>query len=96
MTWLPCSALAATSALAAAVLSLAPPVSGPVAALFPPWWTATRSLVAASGAGTPVRFGAAGFVVVLMPDTQDAAARLHRAGAWLVLDPKALGGCVSA
>jgi hypothetical protein len=51
--------------------------------------------VAAASAGTPVRFGATGFVVVVMPDTPDAAGRLRHAGAWAVLDPLALGGCVA-
>ena len=94
--WLPCVALAAGSLLASGALALGPPASGPVAALFPPWWSATRALVAAASAGTPVRFGAAAFVVVVMPDTQDAASRLRRAGAWVLLDPQALGGCIAA
>jgi hypothetical protein len=79
-TWLPCIALAAGSVLAALAMALQPPASGPIAVVFP---------------GTPVRFGATGFVVVVMPDTPDAAGRLRHAGAWAVLDPLALGGCVA-
>jgi hypothetical protein len=94
-TWLPCIALAAGSVLAALAMALQPPASGPIAVVFPPWWSATRALVAAASAGTPVRFGATGFVVVVMPDTPDAAGRLRHAGAWAVLDPLALGGCVA-
>jgi hypothetical protein len=44
----------------------------------------------------PVRFGAAGFVVVVVPDTPDAARLLRHAGAWLLLNPRALGGCLGA
>jgi hypothetical protein len=94
-TWLPCTALAAGSVLAALAMTLQPPESGPVAAVFPPWWSATQALVAAASAGTPIRFGATGFVVVILPDTQGAVGRLRQAGAWAVLDPLALGGCVA-
>ena len=94
--WVPCVTLAAGSMLAAGASSLAPPAEGPIAALYPPWWSATQSLLAAGAGGLPVRFGAAGFVVVIVPDTADAAERLHQAGAWLLLDPKLLGGCFAA
>lgn len=73
-----------------------PPATGPLAVLFPPWWSATEALRAAATAGTPVRFGAAGFVVVIMPDGPNAVRRLRRAGAWAVVDPQALGGCIAA
>lgn len=94
--WLPCTALALSSAIGVATLSLGPPRAGPVAALFPPWWSATRSMRAAASAGRIVRFGAAGFVVVVVPDDAASADRLHRSGAWLLLDPEALGGCIAA
>ncbi len=95
-TWAPCVALAVGSMLAAGASSLGPPPGGPIAALYPPWWGASRSLLAAATGGVPVRFGAAGFVVVVVPDTPDAARRLRQAGAWLLLDPEVLGGCVTA
>ena len=96
VTWMPCVALAVGSMLAAAASSLGPPPGSPIAALYPPWWSASRSLLAAAAGGMPVRFGATRFVVVVVPDTPDAARLLRQAGAWLLLDPKALGGCVAA
>jgi hypothetical protein len=42
----------------------------------------------------PVRFGATGFVVVVVPGAPDATRLLRRAGAWLLLDPRVLGGCL--
>ena len=95
-TWAPCVALAVGSLLAAWASSFGPRPDGPIAALYPPWWSASQCLLAAAAGGMPVRFGAAGFVVVVLPDTPDAARLLRRAGAWLLLDPRALGGCVAA
>ena len=95
MTWAPCLAFAAGSLLAVAGWSPRVSPGRPVAALFPPWWSAPRALAAASAGGMPVRFGAAGFVVIVMPDIPDAMQRLRQAGAWLLLDPKVLGGCVA-
>ena len=89
-------ALAVGSVLAAGASSLGAPPGGPIAALYPPWWSATQSLLAATAGGRPVRFGAAGFVVVVVPDTPDATRLLRQAGAWLLLDPRVLGGCVAA
>jgi hypothetical protein len=67
-----------------------PPAGGPVAAVFPPWWQATRVFAAAGTAGPVARFGALPVIVVVA--TPDRA-RLRAAGAWLLLDPRALGGC---
>lgn len=95
-TWVPCVALAVGSLLAAGASSLGPSQDGPIAALYPPWWSASQCLLAAAAGGMPVRFGAAGFVVVVVPDTPDAARLLRHAGAWLLLNPRALGGCLGA
>lgn len=92
--WLPCIAVAVGSLLAAGAVSLGPPPNGPIAAIYPPWWSATRSLLAAAAGGMPVRFGATGFVVVVVPGAPDATRLLRRAGAWLLLDPRVLGGCL--
>lgn len=91
--WIPCAALALGSVFAVGVSSIAPRPGGPIAAIYPPWWSATRSFIAAASGGMPVRFGATDFVVVVMPETDDAAHLLRQAGAWLLLDPKMLGGC---
>jgi hypothetical protein len=70
-------------------LTIQPPVSGPVALIFPPWWNAGRAMLAAAGAGAIVRFGAAPFIVVIIPGPGAPA----NTGAWLRLDPLHLGGC---
>jgi hypothetical protein len=67
------------------------PTSGPVAAVFPPWWSAQHALRAAAAVGAVIRVGAFGFVVVVDPDTSAHAVTLFQVGAWLVLDPRALG-----
>ncbi len=77
-------------------LNLRPHSGAPVAALFPPWWDSARaeaSVVAAGG--TLLRLGAWSAVVVTASDDPEFAVRLRAAGAWLVLDPQALGGCLT-
>jgi hypothetical protein len=77
--------------LGVALMSMfAPPVEGPVAAVFPPWWDGRRTFVAAGAAGPVVRFGALPFIIVVAAGDR---ARLRAVGAWLLLDPRAVGGC---
>jgi hypothetical protein len=71
---------------------LAPMPTGPVAAVFPPWWNAARAITSAGTAGTAVRFGAFGFVVVVFSADR---AQLKSHGAWLLLDPVVTGGCTA-
>jgi hypothetical protein len=84
--------LAALAPLAVALASTtAPRPSGPVAAVFPPWWDNRRAvLAAASSTGAVIRGGAFSFVVIV--STTDRAL-LRSRGAWLLLDPGAVGGC---
>lgn len=78
------------------VFAMAPSANHPVAAVFPPWWTAARAFAAASAVGVPVlRLGVAPGVFVLGAGPSDIPARLRAAGAFLVLDANALGGCLS-
>lgn len=80
--------------LAAALgVSLQPPRSGPVALLFPPWWSAPHAMRAAASAGSVVRFGAFPFIVVVAPDKGAFEQALRQAGAWFILNPQVLGGC---
>ncbi len=76
---------------------LAEPTSGPLAAVFPPWWSSARVLEAAASAGRIVGVGAAPFVVIVAAEPggrpDHDSLRLHAAGAWLLLDPQYLGGC---
>jgi hypothetical protein len=69
------------------------PPSGPVAAIFPPWWDRTRVVEAAAEGGTVLRLGPAKFVVFVVPDDVRGRERLWRAGAWLLLTPRGRTGC---
>jgi hypothetical protein len=92
-TWAGPVGLAAFSLAAALSLGLAPPAQGPVAALFPPWWGGAKSLLAASGAGAIIRFGALPSIVIVQPAAPGGSVQLHHLGAWAVLDPQVFGGC---
>ncbi len=74
--------------------SLAPRPGGPVAAVFPPWWDGLRTMAAAGAAtstsGAVVRFGALPFIVVVLAEDRT---QLAAHGAWLLLEPQAIGGC---
>jgi hypothetical protein len=96
-TWLPAVLLLLVSFLGTAWLGLRPSsaVGEPVAALFPPWWGAERVFAAAASAGGAiVREGAWSNILVLSSADGDFADRLHTAGAWLLLNPKALDACL--
>lgn len=77
----------------AAAAVTAPPAQGPVAGVFPPWWSGARAVVAAGAAGPVVRFGSVPFIVIVAAADR---ARLRAAGAWLLLDPRVVGGCGGA
>ena len=94
-TWLVPVLLTVGSIAAALSISLTPPASGPVAAVFPPWWAAARSMLAAANAGSVVRFGA-NFVVIVVPDVRHPVIALRAGGAWFVVNPQLLGGCSAA
>jgi hypothetical protein len=69
------------------------PTSGPVAAVFPPWWGGMRAVNAAAEGGAVLRFGLVNFVVLVVPDDRLGRQLLWRAGAWLLLNPRGLSGC---
>ena len=84
------------SALGTAWLGLRPPatVGAPIAAVFPPWWEAGRAFAAAASAGGAIiRKGAWSNILVVTSGEGDLPHRLHDAGAWLLVNPTALGGC---
>ncbi len=106
--WLTATGFLACALMATAPLAFAPRPGGPVAAVFPPWWDARRSFEATALAqAVMVRAGAWPAVVVAAdalpggdgPPGAGAARvpglgeRLRAAGAWLILDPRSLGGC---
>jgi hypothetical protein len=84
------TALAALGLLAAL---MGGPASGPVAAVFPPWWDGMRSVNAAAEAGSVLRLGPLSFVVLMVPEAPYGRERLWAAGAWLLLNPRGLPGC---
>ena len=67
-----------------------PAARGPVAAVFPPWWSESHSFAAAGRAGAVLRFGALPFIVIVDSENRDL---LTDAGAWLLLAPRALSDC---
>jgi hypothetical protein len=81
------------SMTASLALTLQPPATGPIAAIFPPWWGSSQSFRAAASAGAVVRFGALPFIVVIQQETDDTRRQLRQAGAWFSVDPVALGAC---
>lgn len=86
LAWAPL-ALILVASLATTILVGGRPRDGArLAAVFPPWWTAERSLAAAAAAGPVVGFGAVPFIVAVADDDPRLIERLEAAGAWLVLD----------
>jgi len=89
--------LLALSLLAVAPAAFSPaafsPVGGAgpatVAAVFPPWWSATRAVTAAAQSSQILRLGGLPSIIIVRTDHPD---RLRADGAWLFLNP-ILGGC---
>ena len=79
-----------TLTLVAATLSSEAPT---VAAVFPPWWTPASVMAAAADAGQVVGVGRVSSTVILRRDRPGLAARLHAAGALIILDAGLVGGC---
>jgi hypothetical protein len=93
--WLNAAALLIVSWVAIASLAFqARPGAEIVAVAFPPWWSAQQVLLAAASADAAiVRTTALPATVVVRPNDQDGLARLHSAGAWLAIDPRAIAAC---
>lgn len=82
------------SAIALAALRFWPSAGSlPVAAFFPPGWSAERSFAAASTAGAAIVSPGGWANVVVVSADPDARAALRRAGAFLFLDAEALAAC---
>lgn len=78
----------------AAIPLAARPLDPEIAAgVFPPWWEARRVTLAGAQAGLILGQGSYPFIIIVRDPGGDAAARLHRAGALLTLDPQQAGGC---
>jgi hypothetical protein len=90
------AALLVASTVFAAMVQLAPISGQPVAALFPPWWSNSRAFAAAAATGGAiVRTGAWPTLLVVASASPRLTERLRSAGAWLILNPQALGACTS-
>ena len=64
-----------------------------IVAVFPPWWSASRALTAASDVGAVVDSGAFPFVLIVQSQRPGLGDRLRAAGALLLLNPLGVGGC---
>ncbi len=80
-----------------AYMQFAPKVSSySVAVVFPPWTRGGRAIGTAVRAGASIlRSGRFSFIAVVHPNDAQYADRVIADGAWLVLDPKAFGGCLT-
>jgi hypothetical protein len=95
-SWWPALLLFTLSFFGMAGLSFRPTsADASIAAVFPPWWTSERAFAAAASAGDAVvREGAWSNILVIRPSDDRFAERLHAAGAWLLLNAKALDACL--
>lgn len=70
------------------------PASG-IGVVFAPWVSQAAAATRATEPGARlVRFGGLPFIVVVMPDTPDYAARMAADGALLLVDPQILAACM--
>ena len=95
--WLSATALLFSSWILIAALSFqASADTEVVAVVFPPWWTAQQALQAAASADAAfVRTTAIPAILVVRPDGRTGMARLHEAGAWFAIDPRAIAACLT-
>ena len=86
---------ASLGAMGVATMAPGDDETAPVAVLFPPWWDGDRSFLAAVDAGgVVVREGAVSSLLVAQSSEPGFRRKLHAAGAWLLLDPKAIAACL--
>jgi hypothetical protein len=90
------AALVVASVLAMAALQAHPRDGAQVAAVFSPWTDGGGAIArVAQAGGLVVRRGIFDTIVVVQSDQPGLIARLYAAGAWLVIDPATLGGCLA-
>jgi hypothetical protein len=86
---------ASLGTMGAATMAPGDDESAPLAVLFPVWWGADRAFLATAAAGGAiVREGAISSLLVTQSSEPGFRHRLHAAGAWLLLDPKAVAACL--
>jgi hypothetical protein len=96
-SWLNAAALLIASWIAVAALSLEVRTGAEVVAVaFPPWWGTQQVFLAAASANAAIiRETALSGLLVVRPDVNDGLAQLHKAGAWLIMDPQAVAACIT-
>jgi len=96
-TWLNAAILLLSSWIFVAALSFQiRPDTEVVAVVFPPWWSAQQALQAAASANAAfVRTTAIPAILVVRPDDRAGVSRLHEAGAWFAIDPRAVAACLT-
>jgi hypothetical protein len=88
--------LMAASIVGLAGLEARPGDGRTVAAIFPPWIGGAVAFGRmADAGGEVVRAGLLDTILVGHSEDPGFVGRLHRMGAWLVLDPVAFGGCLT-
>jgi hypothetical protein len=85
----------ALSSLVVAGFTTARPRSDKLAVVFPPWWSAERSLAAAAEVAPVSGLGALPFIVAVQARDARVRGRLIGAGAVLVLDGAKFSFCMS-
>lgn len=92
---LACGAAILATFCATVAAGAAPRDPARVAAVFPPWWTASRTASAAASAGQIAGAGGVPFILILRGEPDALESRARAAGAWLLLDPDAAGQCTA-
>lgn len=95
--WLQAGSLLLVSSVVIAALSMqARSGADTVAAVFPPWWSAQQTMLAAATAeASVVRTGAISAIMIVQPARNGGLAKLRAAGAWFTMDPQAVAACFS-
>ena len=93
--WLNAVLLLIASFIGIAGLSFqARPGAEVVAVAFPVWWDSRQAFSAAASANAAiVRVTAVPSLLVVRPDGAEGLSRLHKAGAWFAIDPRAIAAC---
>ncbi|MEQ8586853.1 MAG: hypothetical protein RLO01_02745 [Thalassobaculaceae bacterium] len=97
LSFVPAAVAGAAMLVAATVGGLAPDEdgTGPVAAVFPPWWSAHDVMAGLARTDAAIlREGFNSSIVLASSPAPGLADRLRAAGALLVLDPQAAAGCL--
>ena len=94
--WANAATLLVAGWIALAILTLqVRPGATVVAVAFPPWWS-PQQVFGAAGSAQAAIVGATALptLLVVRPDDHDGWARLHDAGAWFVMDARAVSACI--